>query len=76
VSADRSTENDWLRKLEKAADEHEPGNPYRTFAFRQILQAAWNDGRERGYDDCRDDVHEAERAARAAARKAAEEEQQ
>jgi hypothetical protein len=72
VSADRSTENGWLRKLEKAADEHQPGDPYRTFVFRQILQAAWNDGRERGYDDCHDDVQEAERVARKAARQAAE----
>ena len=64
MSADRSTEEGWLRKLEKAADEHTPGETYRALVFRQIIAAAWAAGRERGYDDCRDDTHRAERAAK------------
>lgn len=68
--ADRMTENNWLRRLEKAADEHEPGDPYRTSVFRDIIHKAWEDGRERGYNDGLDDTHEAQRAAERAAKEA------
>jgi hypothetical protein len=68
MTADRSTENGWIRKLEEAADSHEPGSTHRAFTFRQILHAAWADGWERGNDDSRDDAFNAERAARKAAK--------
>lgn len=70
MTADRSTENGWLRKLEEAADGHEVGGTHRAFTFRQILHAAWADGWERGYDDFRDDAFNAERAAKKAAKEA------
>lgn len=66
MTADRSTVNGWLRKLEKAADEHEPGDTWRAFVFREILHKAWTDGWARGHDDHRDDTHEAQRAVRRA----------
>lgn len=70
MTADRSTENGWLRKLEEAADSHEAGSTHRAFMFRQILHAAWVDGWERGYDDFRDDAFNAERAVRKASKEA------
>lgn len=57
------TEEGWLRKLEKGADEHTPGSTWRASVFRQIIAAAWTAGRERGYDDCRDDIARAEYTA-------------
>ena len=63
MSADRSTETNWLRNLEKAADEYEPGDTHRAFVFRDILRKAWEDGRERGYNDGLDDTYRAQRAA-------------
>lgn len=68
MTADRSTVESWLRKLEKACDEHEPGSTYRAFVFRQVLNDAWIDGRGRGYDDCQDDVYRAARDAKNAAK--------
>lgn len=71
MTADRSTVEGWLRKLEEAADEHSDDPTYRAWVFRGVLAAAWQHGQERGYDDCRDDVSRAEGAARRAAREAA-----
>jgi hypothetical protein len=73
VTADRSSIDGWLYKLEKAADEHEVGDVNRRFVFRQILGKAWDDGRERGYYDGLDDAQHAKYAAEEAARKAAKE---
>jgi hypothetical protein len=71
MTADRSTVQDWLRDLEKAADEHSGDDPtYRAWVFRNVLTAAWQDGHGRGYDDCRDDHDRAAAAARRAAREA------
>lgn len=70
MTADRSTVQDWLRTLEKAADEHTDDPTYRAWMFRGVLNAVWQDGRERGYDDCRDDYDRAAAAARRAAREA------
>lgn len=71
MSADRSTVEGWLRKMEKAADEHENGDTWRSQVFRQMLNEAWTDGRERGYDDARDDQSRAAYAVRTAQREAA-----
>jgi hypothetical protein len=70
VTADRSTVEGWLRKMEKAADEHETGDTWRSQVFRQMLNEAWADGRERGYDDARDDQSRAAHAVRTAQREA------
>ena len=69
MTADRSTVENWVRTMEKAADEHD-GGTWRAFTFREILAAAWADGHGRGYDDCRDDHDRAAGAARRAAREA------
>jgi hypothetical protein len=71
VTADRSTVENWVRKLEKAADEYSDDPTYRAWVFRKVLAAAWQHGQERGYDDCCDDHNRAASAARQAARKAA-----
>lgn len=70
MTADRSTVENWLRRMEEAADEHEPGSTYRAFTFREVIAAAWAAGHGRGYDDCREDAHRAKRAADKAAREA------
>jgi len=62
VTADRSTVENWVRTMEKAADEHD-GGTWRAFTFRQVIAAAWAAGHGRGYDDCRDDVSRANVAA-------------
>jgi hypothetical protein len=69
VTADRSTVETWLRKLEKAADEHD-GDTYRAWVFREVIAEAWADGHGRGYDDSRDDHDRAAATARRAAREA------
>jgi hypothetical protein len=70
VTADRSTVENWVRRMEKAADEHDGSGTYRAFTFREVIAAAWADGHGRGYDDCRDDISRAASAARRAAREA------
>jgi hypothetical protein len=72
VSADRSTENGWLRKIEKAAADNKPADTYLAWVVRQILREAWKDGWERGYEDCREDTEQAQRAAKKAAAAGAE----
>jgi hypothetical protein len=73
VSADRSTTDGWLRKLEDAANEHSDDPTWRAWAFRSVIAEAWQDGHGRGYDDCRDDHDRARAAERRAAREAAKE---
>lgn len=68
MTADRSALDGWLRKMEKAADEHETGDTWRATVFRQMLNEAWTAGHERGYHDCYDDTSRANQAAREAAR--------
>lgn len=53
--------------MDKAADEHEPGDTWRATVFRQIIAAAWADGHDRGYHDCYDDTPRARRSAAKAA---------
>jgi hypothetical protein len=76
MTADRSTVESWLRRLEKAADEHELGDTHRAYTFREVLAAAWADGHGRGYADSSDDTYRATRDAKTAAKKAAEKEDQ
>lgn len=73
MTADRSTEEGWLRKLEKAADDTDDDFAGRARVFREILAKAWADGRERGYADSNDDHWRAESARRKAEREAATE---
>lgn len=68
MTANRSTVETWVRKLEAAADGHDDSSTFRAFTFREILAAAWADGWGRGYDDCRDDTERAAGAARRAVR--------
>lgn len=70
MTATRSTVQDWLETLEKAANEHGDDPEYRAWVFRGVLAAAWQDGHGRGYDDCRDDHDRAASAIRRAAREA------
>lgn len=63
MTADRSTEEGWLRRLETAANEHQPGELGRALTFREVLAEAWAHGRERGWDDARDDQFRAENEA-------------
>lgn len=72
MTAGRNSVDGWLYKLEKAADEHEVGDINRRFVFRQILGKAWEEGRDRGYNDGLDDAHQTKYAAEEAARRAAE----
>lgn len=76
MTADRSTVEGWLRKLETAASHGDDiaGRVYRADVFRAVLGDAWADGRERGYMDHRDDVNRAEAAQREADRAATEKE--
>jgi hypothetical protein len=64
VTADRSIIEGWLRKMEKAADEHEVGDTWRATVFRKALADAWADGHDRGYHDCYDDASRARQDAR------------
>jgi hypothetical protein len=64
--------DNWLRKLEDAADEHGDDPTWRAWVFRGVLTEAWQHGHGRGYDDCRDDHDRAAAAARRAARDAAD----
>lgn len=64
MTADRSTVEGWLRKMEKAADEHEVGDTWRATVFRQVIAAAWAAGHDRGYHDCYDDASRARQDAR------------
>jgi hypothetical protein len=48
-----------MRKLEKAADEHELGDSDRAFVFREVLRDAFEEGRQRGYLDGSDDERRA-----------------
>lgn len=73
VSADRSTVEGWLRKLEKVADDEDDDYAGRARIFRDILNQAWADGRERGYADSNDDHWRADSARRQAEREAATE---
>jgi predicted nucleic acid-binding Zn ribbon protein len=66
VTGDRSTVETWLRKMEKAADEHEVGDTWRATVFRQALSEAWAAGHDRGYHDCYDDTSRARHDARKA----------
>lgn len=59
MTADRSAIEGWLRKMEKAADEHEVGDTWRATVFRQALNEAWADGHDRGYRDHYDDASRA-----------------
>lgn len=73
VSADRSTEEGWLRKLEEVADATDGDRLNRTFVFRDILAKAWKAGWDRGYSDHSSDVWRAEYAQQKAEREAATE---
>jgi hypothetical protein len=73
VTADRSTEEGWLRKLEKVADDEDDDFAGRARIFRDILAKAWADGWERGYADRNDDHWRADSARRQAEREAATE---
>lgn len=64
MTADRSAVEGWLRKMEKAADEHEVGDTWRATVFRQALAEAWAHGHERGYHDCYDDASRARQDVR------------
>lgn len=70
MTADRSTVEGWLRKMEKAVIEYSDDPTYQAWVFRGVLDAAWRDGQARGYDDCRDDHDRAAAAARRTAREA------
>lgn len=74
MSADRSTEEGWLRKLENVADDEDDDFAGRARIFREILAKAWADGWARGYADRNDDHWRAELARRQAEREATEKE--
>lgn len=73
MTADRSTEEGWLRKLEEIADDRDGDLLNRAFVFRRILAEAWKAGWDRGYFDHSGDVFRAEYAQQKAEREAATE---
>lgn len=73
MTADRSTEEGWLRKLEEIADEQDGDRLNRAFVFRDILTKAWKAGWDRGYQDHSADAWRADYAQQKAERAAATE---
>ena len=70
MTADRSTVEGWLRRIEDAAAAHDPGDTWLATVAREVIAAAWADGHERGYDDARDDQARAAARQRQATREA------
>lgn len=71
MTADRSTVEGWLRKIEDVAAEHDASDTWLAIVAREAIAAAWADGHDRGYRDCRDDHARAAARQRQAAREAA-----